>query len=104
MSVVVVAILTPKEGRAPDVLAALAQVSPQVHREEGCELYAAHANEEGLVVMVERWSSGGALQTHSAGAALTRLGELLTDVLAKPIEVHALHNVPLGDPVKGTIQ
>lgn len=103
MSVVVVAVFAPKPGRTTDVLDAFAAVSPLVHEEAGCELYAAHTNGD-LVVMVERWASQADLQAHAAGAPLVELGRLTEDALTKPIDVHVLENVPFGDPLKGTIQ
>jgi quinol monooxygenase YgiN len=103
MSVVVVATLTPAPGRTQDVLDAFAAVSPLVHVEAGCELYAAHTDGS-LVVMVERWSSPEDLSAHAAGEALAELNRLTEGALAGEPIVRVLNNVPLGDPVKGTIQ
>lgn len=103
MSVVVVAVLTPQPGRIQEILDAFAVVSPKVHEEPGCELYALHHDAE-KVIMVERWSSRGDLDAHSAGQPLVELNALLGDALATPPDVSVLENVPLGNPVKGTIQ
>jgi quinol monooxygenase YgiN len=103
MSVVVVAVLTPRPGRIREVLDAFAVVSPKVHEEPGCELYALHHDDE-KVFMVERWSSREELDAHSAGRPLAELNTLLGDTLAAPPDVSVLENVPLGNPVKGTIQ
>ncbi|TFD27598.1 putative quinol monooxygenase [Cryobacterium cryoconiti] len=103
MSVVVVAILTPKPGRSQEILDAFAVVSPLVHAEPGCELYAAHTDGD-LVVMVERWASPADLAVHATGAGIARLGALTDDALAVPTDVKVLQNVPLGEPAKGTIQ
>jgi len=102
MSVVVVAVIEPKPGRIQDVLDAFAEVSPLVHDEPGCELYAAHTDGS-TVVMVERWTSASDLQQHSDGAALVTLGTLFGDALTKPATVYAVQNVPIGDSGKGTI-
>lgn len=100
---VVVAIQTPKPGRLQQVLDAFAVVSPLVHQERGCELYAAHT--DGVVcVMVERWSTQEDLDAHAAGEPLKQLIELFGDALAKPYDVWVLDAVPLGEEVKGTVQ
>jgi quinol monooxygenase YgiN len=104
VSVTVVAVLTAKPGRGSDVIESFRAVSPLVHTEDGCELYAAHLEQGGdTVVMVERWSSRAELDAHAAGNPLARLNELNADLLERPYEVWFLDDVPLGDPVKGTI-
>ena len=103
MSVVVVATITPKRGRLQELEDALAITVPLVHAEPGCELYAAHTDGK-VVIMVERWASPEALETHSKADGLKRFTALTEDVLAQPIEVKVLENLPLGEPKKGTIQ
>ncbi|HSN43085.1 MAG TPA: antibiotic biosynthesis monooxygenase family protein [Propionibacteriaceae bacterium] len=101
-SVTVVALIHPLPGKAPEVLAAFAEVTPLVHQEPGCELYAAHTDGE-VVIMVERWTTRADLDAHSAGAPLVRLGELNAGLLGQPAEVWVLDEVPLGDLSKGMI-
>jgi quinol monooxygenase YgiN len=103
MSVIVVATLTPREGHLQNLLDALAVTVPLVHDEPGCELYAAHTDGK-VVIMVERWTSQEALDVHAAGANLVTFGELAGSHLLGPAVVETLRTVPLGDPVKGTIQ
>ena len=104
MSLTVVAVLDAKPGRGAQVIESFREVSPLVHEESGCELYAAHLEQDGdTVVMVERWTTRADLDAHAAGAALARLNELNADLLTKPYDVWFLDNVPLGDPAKGTI-
>ncbi len=104
MSVTVVAVLQAKPGLGKDVIAAFAEVSPSVHEEQGCELYAAHLEQGGdTVVMVERWSSAEDLKAHNTGPALIRLGGLIGDLLAKPFDVWLLDPVAIGDERKGII-
>lgn len=103
MSVVVVATITPIEGHLQRVLDALAVTVPLVHEEPGCELYAAHSDGK-TVVMVERWASREALNTHSAGDNLKKFGALAGPSLSEPPNVTVLESVPLGDSTKGTIQ
>lgn len=104
MPVTVVAVLTPKPGLGPAVLESFAEVSPLVHAEPGCELYAAHLEQDGdTVVMVERWATRADLDAHAAGAPLRRLNQLNRDLLERPYDVWFLDPVPLGHPGKGTI-
>lgn len=104
MSVTVVAVLHANPGRGKDVIEAFLQVSPLVHEEPGCELYAAHLEQGGdTVVMVERWTRAEDLQTHTTGPALVRLGGLIGDLLAKPFDVWLLDPVPMGDERKGAV-
>jgi quinol monooxygenase YgiN len=100
---VVVAIQTPKPGRLQDVLDAFAVVSPLVHEESGCELYAAHTDGE-VCIMVERWTTQEDLDAHASGEPLKELQRLWGDALVKPYDVWVADNIPLGEPVKGTIQ
>jgi quinol monooxygenase YgiN len=103
MSVLVVAVIHPRAGLTQRVIDAFHEISPLVHEERGCELYAAHANDE-VVVMVEQWASQADLDAHAAGAPLKRLHELFEGVLDAPADVYALAAVPLGDLSKGKIQ
>ncbi|TFC50497.1 antibiotic biosynthesis monooxygenase [Cryobacterium sp. TmT2-59] len=104
MALTVVAVLSAKPGRGAAVIESFREVSPLVHEESGCELYAAHLEQDGdTVVMVERWTTRADLDAHAAGAPLQRLNELNADLLTKPYDVWFLDNVPLGDPAKGSI-
>ena len=104
MSLVVVAVLTAKPGMGPRVIESFRVVSPLVHDESGCELYAAHLEQGGdTVVMVERWTTRADLDAHAAGAPLARLNELNADLLERPYDVWFLDPVPLGDVARGGI-
>ena len=104
MSLVVVAVLTAKRGWGPAAIEAFREVSPLVHAEPGCELYAAHLQQDGdTVIMVERWTTREDLDAHAAGAPLARLNELNADLLERPYDVWFLDAVPFGDAAKGTI-
>lgn len=101
---IVVAVLQAKPGGGDSVIESFREVSPLVHEESGCELYAAHLEHDGdTVVMVERWTTRADLDAHASGAPLARLNELSADLLTKPNDVWFLDNVPLGDPAKGSI-
>lgn len=104
MSLVVVAVLTAKPGLGAQVIESFREVSPLVHAERGCELYAAHLEQGGdTVVMVERWTTRADLDAHAAGAPLARLNELNADLLERPYDVWMLDAVPLGDEARGVI-
>jgi quinol monooxygenase YgiN len=100
---VVVATLTPLDGHVQDVLDAFGVASPLVHAEKGCELYAVHTDGT-RVVVVERWTEIADLQAHSEGAAIGELNRLNAGHLSGLAEVLVVENVPIGDPLKGTIQ
>ena len=74
-----------------------------VHGENGCELYALHRDDDRLV-MIERWASPAALQTHStASPALQKLNADLDSKLAAPLDVVVLEPVLGGDPARGQL-
>jgi quinol monooxygenase YgiN len=102
VSVVVVATITPKPGEEDAVREAFLAAVPAVHDEPGCELYALHEG-DGILVMVERWESTEALDTHGSAAALRSLGAALRGKLAAPLDVRRLTAVPAGDPGKGAL-
>jgi quinol monooxygenase YgiN len=106
VSVVVVAVITPKPGEEEAVREAILESIPQVHEEPGCELYALHeALHEGTgeFVLVERWASREALATHGQAPALTALGAALAGKVAGPPQVRRLDAVPAGDATKGAL-
>jgi quinol monooxygenase YgiN len=102
MSVVVVATITPLPEHADAVVAAFTETIPQVHAEDGCELYALHRADDRLI-MIERWASREALATHSKAAALAALGPRLAGKVTGPSAVIVLDAVPAGDPAKGQL-
>ena len=105
--VVVVAKLVPREGTLQDLLDVLARLVPRVHAEEpGNLLYAVHRvhdEENGPVVMVERFASIEAFKAHGASAAMAEHQPLLAAVLDGPPEVTVLDPVLLSDPAKGSL-
>ncbi len=103
-AVTVVAVIHVRPGMGPAQLEAFREVSPLVHEEPGCELYAAHVAEDGdTVVMVERWSTRADLEAHLAGPAIARLGQLSSGLRSAPTDMYLLSPVPLGDPRKGAL-
>jgi quinol monooxygenase YgiN len=102
MSIVVVATISPKPEHTDAVAVAFADVIPQVHAEDGCELYALHRAGDQLI-MIERWASEEALAVHSRGAALAALNPMLRGKLTAPAQIVVSHPVPAGDPAKGQL-
>jgi quinol monooxygenase YgiN len=103
MSVVVVAVLTPKPGRLADLIAAFEVVTPKVHGENGCELYAVHSDGS-ICLMVEQWSSPETLDAHASGEVMEELRRLWGDSLAKPFEAWIVENIPMGEATLGSVR
>ena len=103
MSVVVTAVMHPAPGRTDDVLAGIADAIGGVHAEAGCELYAAHRADDGMIVLVEKWATEADFAAHSTGAARDALRARLDGLMAAPTEVSVIVAVPLGDPAKGAL-
>jgi quinol monooxygenase YgiN len=102
VSVVVVATITPSEGHYDEVRQVLLDAIPKVHQEAGCELYSLHEDGERLV-MIEKWASAEALDTHSNGEALRDAGRAMAGKLAGKLDVRSLSAVPAGDETKGAL-
>ena len=101
MSVVVVAVLTPKPDRRDEVRAALVEAVAATHQEPGCELYSLNENDE-TFVFVERWASQEALDAHLAGPVLQKLGAVFADAIVDS-NVQILSPVAAGDPAKSAV-
>jgi quinol monooxygenase YgiN len=103
MPVIVVATIKPLPEHRDEVRAVLEAAIPQVHGEEGCELYALNQKDDRFV-MIERWASPAALQTHSTDSAgLQQLNAELKGKLEAPLDVVVLEPVPAGEPAKGAL-
>jgi quinol monooxygenase YgiN len=102
VSVVVVATITPLPEYHDEVIAAFTATIPQVHVEDGCELYALHQTQDRLI-MIEKWASADAVGAHRQGAALAALNPRLAGKVTGAPEVIVLDAVPAGDPAKGEL-
>jgi quinol monooxygenase YgiN len=103
VSVIVVATITPKPEHLDEVIAAMKKAVPMVHEEDGCELYALHADDQELV-MVERWTSREALKKHGTDSPGLRVFSAAIDgMLAGPTVVLRLDAIPAGDEAKGQL-
>lgn len=103
--VVVVASFKAREGKVEEVIAGLTPIIEQTHGEAGCLAYALHrdANDPDTLVLVERWTSQVALESHFQQPYMAGLGELASELLAAPPALHFCAPLPVGDPVKGVL-
>jgi quinol monooxygenase YgiN len=102
MSVVVVATILPLPEHRAAVIEAIKETVGQVHAEDGCELYSLNEAPDRLI-MVEKWASQQALDTHAKGPNLALLGPKLAGKVTAVPEVIVLQPVPAGDPAKGSV-
>jgi quinol monooxygenase YgiN len=102
-AVVVTAVFVPRSGRRDEVRAAIEGALPDVHAEEGCELYALHDAADGTLVLLEKWESAELLDAHGAAEPVARLGAALEGLLEKPPVVVRMAPLPAGDPAKGRL-
>lgn len=103
MSVVVVAEIYPSAESRGDVIEIFSEIIPEVHAEEGCELYALHEGEDRLV-MIEKWQSRAALDAHLEGPIIKALQERLGGKLAGSTNVQVLSALPAGDAARGALR
>ncbi|WP_067669224.1 putative quinol monooxygenase [Nocardia miyunensis] len=99
---VIVATITPKPDKFDEVEEVLTRLIPQVHEEDGCELYALHKGKDRFV-FVEKWRDMAALGAHSSAPSIKALNEGLKDLVAGGLDVQVLEAVPAGDPAKGGV-
>ena len=100
----VVAIIHPLPGKRDEIIEAFRVVSPLVHQEKGCELYALQSTQEGEgLIVIERWSTADDLQAHATGAAMDKLNELNTDGIEPTMHVLEMSNVFREDVVQPSL-
>lgn len=102
MPIVAVATITPLPEHREAVQTALEESVPQVHREQGCQLYALHQSKDEFV-LVEQWASADAMRAHGAGEPFRALNEALDGKLAGPLDLKILRPVPCGTPEQGRL-
>ncbi len=103
--VVVVATFQIKPDKVEEAHEALREVIESSHAEAGCQSYALHvaADDPTTMVMVERWTSQVALDSHFQQPYVAALGQKARDLVAAPPQILFLEPVPVGDPVKGSL-
>jgi quinol monooxygenase YgiN len=103
--VVVVAIVTAREGSADAAEELLRGVIPPTHEEDGCLAFALHRDpaDAQRFVLIERWASREALDRHLASDHIAAFVARLGEVRDAPTQVLVLDPVPVGDPAKGIL-
>lgn len=99
---VIVATITPKPDKFDEVAEVLTRLIPEVHNEDGCELYALHRGKDRFV-FVEKWRDMAALGAHGGSPNLKALNEGLEGLVTGSLDVQVLEAVPAGDPDKGAL-
>jgi len=99
---VIVATITPKPDKFDEVEEVLVRLIPEVHAEDGCELYALHKGKDRFV-FVEKWRDMAALGAHGGGPNIKALGEGLKGLVEGAPDVQILEAVPAGEDGKGAV-
>ncbi|MFF2487574.1 putative quinol monooxygenase [Microbacterium sp. NPDC058062] len=81
---VVVTVFTPRPDAKDELIEALRAYLPEVHREEGCLLYAIHDAEDATIVLIEKWASRADLDRHDESPALAELDRTVAPFLSAP--------------------
>lgn len=103
MSVIVIAVFQPTDGRKDQLIDALRASIPAVHQERGCQLYAIHDAADGTVTMIEKWASQDDLTAHAAGSAVKALQAAVNDFIARPAVVTTMTALPAGTVEQGQL-
>jgi len=100
---IVIATFTPVEGKTDDVIAVFEDVIPDVHQEEGCELYALHQEVTGHLVLVEKWTSRELWRIHSGADTVTRIQAGLAGLLEGEADVREMYGRAVGVETHGAL-
>ena len=98
----IVATITPKPDKFDEVAEVLTRLIPEVHNEDGCELYSLHKGTDRFV-FIEKWRDLAALGVHGGAPSIKALNEGLRGLVAKAPDIQVLEALPAGDPAKGTL-
>ena len=90
---IVIATFTPLPEHYEEVKRVLLDVIPDVHREEGCELYALHEEVSGSLVFIEKWASRELWRTHSSLEPVVRITKGVQGLLATEPDVREMYGV-----------
>jgi quinol monooxygenase YgiN len=100
---IVLACFTPLPGKLEEVLEVLKGITPVVHQEEGCELYALHTEVEGKVFFIEKWTTRALWKQHSGAESVATLRAGLTNLLAQDAEVWEMYGEDIGHKGKAAL-
>jgi quinol monooxygenase YgiN len=103
--VVVVATIAVKPGSEDTALAALTAAIGKTHAEEGCLAYALHRDldDPSRFVIVERWASAPALESHAQEPHLKELFATVGPLMSAPPTILRTTAIPAGDTAKGIL-
>jgi quinol monooxygenase YgiN len=90
---IVIATFTPKPEHYAEVKRVLLEIAPEVHLEEGCELYALHDEVEGRLVLVEKWTTRDLWMTHLSLDPVTRIRTGIEGLLRNDVEVREMYGL-----------
>lgn len=90
---IVIATFTPKPGHYDEVKRVLLEVTPDIHKEEGCDLYALHDEVNGSLVLIEKWTTRELWIAHVSMDTVTRLRKGVDGLLVGDIDVREMYGV-----------
>ena len=100
--IVVLAVFEPVEGMVDALREALVASIPAVHAEQGCELYAIHDGADGVIYMIEKWTTVEDLDRHGTGEAVGALQEATAESCVN-VEVTRMTAIPAGTEAQGLL-
>jgi quinol monooxygenase YgiN len=100
---IVIAIFTPLRGHIDDVREILTAIIPEVHDEDGCELYALHEDTEGRLVFVESWTTRALWEKHKNHSTVESILTLTKPHLSREVEVIEMYSVAAGNLSQGLL-
>ena len=96
-----VAIFRPRPESYKQVLDFLLAVTPEVHLEPGCLMYALHETKDGRLVFVEKWETRSDWVIHSEANSVKTITTFVEGKLLEPVDVIELVPAPAGESTKG---
>lgn len=104
MPVVVIATFEAKDDASEEqLLSALRESIPEIHGEDGCELFALHKGDQGEIVLIEKWESEQLLDAHLAAEPVANLVRRIEPFIGSSPEVTRLRSVAAGSAMKGKL-
>lgn len=100
---IVIATFTPTPEHYEEVMRVLLEVSPEVHLEEGCELYALHEEVGGALIFIEKWTSRDLWHQHGRSNTVARIKGEVEGLLSKDIEVREMYGVESSEKFPGSL-
>jgi len=97
---IVIASFQPLPGKTHELIALIESVIPEVHEEEGCELYALHEEVGGSLVMIEKWTTQAHWHVHNNAPSVAAIHAGLPGLIKGEIVVQEMYGHEVGDPTK----